>query len=99
MIASQPQITSRPVQVRCSNHPIGLRSNFRPTQPRKKLSQTKGVQNVFSNQSCRFEGGSSCQERRILFPAIKTATARTTQEKAVTCAMAQSNWLGELNRR
>src|SRR4051794_40974301 len=95
--ASHPQITRRPVQVRCSNQPIGLRSSFRPIQPRKKESQTKGVQNVFSHQSCRGEGGSSCQERRIFCPATRIASARMSHEKTETFAMAPSNWPGELN--
>jgi len=64
--ANQPQVTRRPLQVRCSSQPMGLRSSFRRIQRRKKPSQKTGVQSLRRHTSRRAEAVSSCQERRVL---------------------------------
>src|SRR5205085_7549229 len=80
MTPNQAQVINRPLQVRCSSQPIGLRSSFRRIQRRKKSSQMTGVQNVFSNQRCRAEGGSSCQTRAVFAPAARAAKAKASKE-------------------
>src|SRR5436305_15116608 len=90
--ANQPQVTSRPLQVRCSNQPIGLRSSFRSIQRRKKATHTIGVQNVFSHHACAADGGLSCQTRSVLRPATVIARSKTSRERDVTRPIAQSNW-------
>src|SRR6266568_1760243 len=97
--ASQPQVTSLPLQVRCSSQPTGLCSNFHRIQRRKIERHRMGVQNVACHQSCRCEGGSSCQTRRVFAPVKKIAATKTSTEMTVTCAIAQTNWLVEAKRR
>src|SRR6266702_3166425 len=89
--ANQPQVTNRPLHVRCSNQPIGLRSSFRSIQRRKKATHTMGVQNVFSHHTCAADGGSSCQTRSVFRPASVIASAKASRERDVTRAMDQSN--------
>src|SRR6266568_2550976 len=97
--ASQPQVTSLPLQVRCSSQPTGLRSNFHLTQRRKNDRHRMGVQNAARHQSCRCEGGSSCQTRRVFAPAKRITTTKSTTEMTVTCAIAETNWLVEAKRK
>src|SRR6266404_3818322 len=97
--ASQPQVTSLPLQVRCSSQPTGLRSNFHFIQRRKNERHRMGVQNAARHQSCRCEGGSSCQTRRVFAPAKRITTTKTSTEMTVTCAIAETNWLVEAKRR
>src|SRR3989442_702302 len=88
--ANQPQVTNRPVQVRCSSQPIGFRSNFRSIHRRKNFSQNIGVQNVVCHHSSSFEAGRSCQTRLVFRPAIAIAKNKTSREMAVIKPMAQS---------
>src|SRR5882724_1400265 len=89
--ANQPQVTSRPLQVRCSNQPIGLRSSFRSIQRRKKATHTMGVKNVFSHHIWVIEGGWSCQPRSVLRPASIIASIKASRERDVTRPIDQSN--------
>src|SRR6267154_1092765 len=89
--ANQPQVTSRPLQVRCSNQPIGLRSSFRSIHRRKKATHTMGVQNVFSHHTCAAEGGSSCQTRSVFRPASVVASSKASRESDVISPIAQRN--------
>ena len=78
--ASQPQVTRRPLQVRCSSQPMGLRSSLRRSHPRKKATPTTGVQKTRCHQSRKAEGGSSCQARRVFWPASTTAAANASRK-------------------
>src|ERR1041385_7832194 len=73
MTANQPQITSLPLQVRCSNQPMGLRSSFRFIQRCKRSSITTGVQSLFFSQLPTGLGGRSFQLRFV----IRAATSAT----------------------
>src|SRR6266851_5429706 len=97
--ASQPQVTNLPLQVRCSSQPTGLRSNFHLIQCRKNERHRMGVQSVARHQSCRCEGGSSCQTRRVFAPASRITTTKTTTEMTMTCTIAETNWLVEAKRK
>src|SRR5271168_1875239 len=97
--ANQPQVTSRPVQLRCSSQPMGLRWSFQRIQRRRKPTQIIGVQNVVCNQICRRDGGSSRQIRRVRAPAANTAAMSTAKERIVSPAMTESRLPLETRRK
>src|ERR1041385_58671 len=89
--ANQPQVSTRPVQVRCSSQPIGLCSSLRRIHFLKKEIQKIGVVKVLVNHKRCADGGCSCQMRLVRAPASRTATANTISETIATCAIAPSN--------
>src|SRR5678816_3501549 len=78
--ANQDHVTSRPIQVRCCNQPIGLRSSLRRIQRLKKPVITTGVQKVRSVCCTQTGGGSSRQLERICRAETPIATSSTPSE-------------------
>src|ERR1043166_3642156 len=97
--ANQPQVINRPLQVRCCSQPMGFRSSLARIQRGKNESQRKGVQKVFSHQSCRAEGGSSRQRRCTLQAAHLTSKKAPNSEHSITMTSATSQPLWALGGR
>src|SRR4051794_33505235 len=102
MMENHPHVTNLPDQVRCSSHPIGLRSSFRLIHRRRKLTAKTGVQKVFSAQTCFLEGGFSCQPRRRGHPASLMLSNNPRKEITVTAPSATNHstrWRAEMEAR
>src|SRR5438105_9546861 len=84
---SQPQVTSRPLQLRCSNQPIGLRSSFHFIQRWNTDLNRIGLQNLSSNQAIRAEGGSSCQTWRTRQAVKRIASTNAANDIKLPRAM------------
>src|SRR5688572_8198669 len=97
IVANHPQVANRPLQVRRSSQPIGLRSSFRCIHFRRKDSQNTGVRNVSRNHTSLLLKGCSDQERAIFLPASSMATTSPKVEKAPNRAVIQRTWLTEKN--
>src|ERR1051325_7961207 len=92
-IANHAHVTSRPVQVRSSSQPTGLRSIFQRIQRLKNFNQITGVQRVRFTFCLHNGGGSSRQLRRICHAAKTVAPNNTSSENPALSSIVARNWL------
>ena len=85
-MATHAHVTKRPLQVRCSSQPIGLRSSFRRIQPSKNTRHSTGVQKVPPPKLPR-RRGLLLQEWRMFRLATITASRSMHADSSVTCTI------------